>query len=251
MTFSLETTWTQLFHCNSEYVVRSSFDESQFANAATLIDRSLGNFLSSARGFIDQVKNGADQDDLKTINQYFSNQYDSSLAYRTMEALRNYSQHCGRPTQVLHYSGRWDIKDGVKSRLVQSVVPALSTETLRKEKQFKAAVLVELEARRLEQHPIMPLLREYLSALSHALADVRELYSDRQHEWLAEMHGSVCRYCEFDGNSLGTGVVAIACREDGSIDEEILLLSDIQEKLKNLQQSNRPLLNLEKRQMIS
>lgn len=45
-----------IFHCNSEYVVRPSFDPAQFAYATNLIDRSLGNFLSSARSFIDQAK---------------------------------------------------------------------------------------------------------------------------------------------------------------------------------------------------
>jgi hypothetical protein len=223
----------QIFHCNSEYVVHPSFDQSQFTSATTLIDRSLGNLLSSARSFIDQAKNGADPDDLKLINQYFADEYDSSLAYRTMEALRNYSQHCGLPTQALHYTGSWrDIEDVDKSRLVQSVVPALSTETLRREKTFKATVLAELEARQLERHPIMPLLREYLGALSHALAHIRELYSDRQSEWLAGMQRPASRYCKFDGNSLGTGVVAVARTEEGSVEAEIHLLSDIGKNLK-------------------
>lgn len=241
----------QIFHCNSEHVVREYFNESHLLNAMSLIDRCIGNFLSSARAFIDQASNGAEPNDVPLIQGYFADQYDSSLAYRTMEALRNYTQHCGLPTQFLHFNGKWhDKKDLRESRLVHSVVPALNTETLRKEKHFKRAILAELESLA-QEHPIMPMLREYLGALSHVLAHLRGLYASRKHDWIGDLQKPVFRYCEYDGNSLGTGVIAVAYSEDSELEEEIELLSDLTKTLSTLQQVNRPLVNLEKRQMTS
>ena len=63
------------------------------------MNRRLMNLLSSARLYLDQIPRelgsfyGKESKQTETVNQSISRQYDSSLAYRALEALRNHAQH--------------------------------------------------------------------------------------------------------------------------------------------------------------
>jgi hypothetical protein len=77
------------------------------------------NFLSSARLYLDQVPQdlnsiyGKNSEQTATFNQCRSKQYDSSFAYRIMEALRNYAQHRGFSVHAMTHSfHRKDINPG-------------------------------------------------------------------------------------------------------------------------------------------
>src|SRR5689334_16646405 len=65
--------------------------------------RRILNLLSAGRLYIDQVKHHMtklfpdNQETQAEVVEHFSDQYKSSLGYRVMEALRNYSQHRGMP----------------------------------------------------------------------------------------------------------------------------------------------------------
>jgi len=74
------------------------------------INRQALNFLSSVRTYIDHHgtsisrRHGTASQNLKRYEQYCSDAYDSSFAYRFLYKLRDYSQHCGLPINSIHLS---------------------------------------------------------------------------------------------------------------------------------------------------
>jgi hypothetical protein len=154
-------------------------------------------------------------------------------------------------THVLNYRGSWiESADGARKR-IHTLVPSLKTEELRRGESFKASVLSELESEKCGEHAIMPFVREYLSRLSVVQGHIRDLYHHREVEWIGELQRATLEYCIADENSLGTGVVAIAVHENGRVKEEIHLLSDTEERLNSLKQTNRLLTNLHLCQVVT
>ena len=77
------------------------------------MNRRMVNLLSSARLYLDEVpqdlhaiypKNPTNPTHAATFKQRCSTHYDLSLAYRVMEALRNYAQHSGFPVRAMTHS---------------------------------------------------------------------------------------------------------------------------------------------------
>jgi hypothetical protein len=236
----------QLLTCALQHLVHPSQQRSDFDKATTSIDRVLMNFLSSARGYIEQVKSGALSSDLDVINKQLSQAYNGALAFRVMEALRNYTQHSGLPTHVLVYRGAWENLDSPENKKRQeNVIPALRTDVLRQDKAFKVTTLKELELLGQDSHPLMPFVREYLSCLSSFHMRMREVYYERQQNWLAKIWDAALRYAKYDDNSLVSGVVAVALRDNGSVQSQIELASGIRDRLEILQNANRVLQNLQ------
>jgi hypothetical protein len=83
---------------------------------------------------------GSTPQDGVAAEQFFAAEYDASLSYRVIEALRNYAQHCGLPAHVITYQSRWvdhDKPDAAK--LVHGVSPSLSLKHLANDTRFKAS----------------------------------------------------------------------------------------------------------------
>lgn len=159
------------------------------------------NFLSSAKGYVGQVKVSTESSDLAAIKALFADQYDNSLAYRTMDALRNYTQHCGLPTHGITYHMGWEDKgDPDKRKSIFSVIPSLDVASLSKDRKFKPTVLKELESVS-DRHPIMPFVRQYLAAISFVNAGIRALYKERQPQWLTDIETPRLTWCNLHNQS--------------------------------------------------
>ena len=138
------------------------------------VNRHLSNLLSSAKLYIDQTNHALSDQFGNDSSQYlrFKNstreEYDTSLAYRALEALRGYAQHRGLPTHSVSFSSRRDKTDPERTRNRHIVTFGLVPDTLREDGGFKSSVLIELVAiadkdGRIE---LMPLIREYISGIA-------------------------------------------------------------------------------------
>jgi hypothetical protein len=101
-----------------------------------------------------------------SFDQCRSKQYESSPAYRVMEALRNYSQHCGLPVHAMIVKfEREDTTTGPLRRMGLQLFVGI--QRLKEDGKFKKTVLPDLEPRanRLGYVNLTPVVREYIEKL--------------------------------------------------------------------------------------
>jgi hypothetical protein len=142
-----------------------------------LLNRRIMNVLTTARAYLDQLP-GSINDVSGNENAYSDNlkafvslQYDTRFGYRVMEALRNYAQHCGFPIHGMGFSMH-NLRDEALQEF--SVTPSIASNDLREDKDFKRAVLKELQERG-DSEDIRPLLRDYVSGLGKIQNEYRKL----------------------------------------------------------------------------
>lgn len=145
------------------------------------VNRHLNNLLSSAKLYIDQTAHALSEQFGRDSSQYQgyivlkSEEYDNSLAYRTLEALRGYVQHRGLPAHSISFSSRRDDSNATKIRNRHIVTFGFVPETVREDGGFKSSVLHELEhvVDKNGRIELMPLIRDYVSAIARVHKSVR------------------------------------------------------------------------------
>lgn len=136
------------------------------------------NLLSAARTYADHVKHHVkrlhpgDATAVAAVEDALNKQYDTSFAYRLMEALRNYSQHRGMPLHGFSYDRRWIDEDGGR-RMENNVRLTLDAAMLAADGRFKPATLKELEAEP-KGMDLKRLVREYVGGLATVHGVVRD-----------------------------------------------------------------------------
>ncbi len=148
------------------------------------ITRRVGNLLSSARLYVDQIKHHIsalfpkDLAKKSEVEAYFHHEYDTLLGYRVMEALRNYSQHRGLPVHGTAYSANWMDDGKPTQRLEYNASLSISMKELEADGSIKASVMEELTA--LEPTvDLKPLIREYVEGLANVHGKIRTLLDPR------------------------------------------------------------------------
>jgi hypothetical protein len=160
--------------------------EHSLSSARRSTNRRLTNYFATARQYIDQVQHDisraiepADTGPAqKQISDALSEQYDSRLGYRVIEALRNYAQHRGLPAHAVIFNASRDSSKEVRVRF--NVAIYVGVAELKEDGKFKAAVLRELErcANNEGLVSLMPLVREHSDGLNAINATVRRLLAD-------------------------------------------------------------------------
>jgi hypothetical protein len=154
---------------------------SRLGEAKHTVNRHLNNMLSSAKLYIDQTAH-AISDQFGTASSQYQRfidstreEYDNSLAYRALEALRGYAQHRGLPTHSVSFSSRRDETDPERRKNRHVVTFGLVPETIREDGGFKSSVLQELDsiADKDGKIEIMPLIREYVSGIARVHKSAR------------------------------------------------------------------------------
>lgn len=147
---------------------------SRLREAKHTVNRHLNNLLSSAKLYIDQTAHAISDQFGSASSQYrrfiesTRDEYDNSLAYRALEALRGYAQHRGLPIHSVSFSSRRDETDLEKIKVRHIVTFGIVPEIIREDGGFKPSALRELDSivdkdGRIE---IMPLIREYVSGIA-------------------------------------------------------------------------------------
>ncbi|MGE3251435.1 MAG: hypothetical protein AB7L26_14455 [Hyphomonadaceae bacterium] len=155
------------------------------------LNRHLTNLLSTTRQYLDQnhkhiepLLGGTEVSFKKRTND----EYDGSLAYRTMELLRNYVQHRDLGVHIMTVDGSWiDIEDEEKKKLRNRTTAFLDLDHLSIGGDLSKKELGVIEDLRGCPHqPDIPLLtREYVAAVARIHKSVRKALKPTVDTWKA------------------------------------------------------------------
>jgi hypothetical protein len=221
------------------------------------MNRRMVNFLSSARLYLDQVPQDLHTIDGKTSKQtdifteWRRKQYDSSCAYRVLEALRNYAQHCGFPVHAMTLNfKREDTNAG--SLMHAGLQLSVTIQNLKKDQKFKKGVLGELEAKADRQGYVnlTPLVREYVEKICEIHEAVRSGIAAEVASWDQMIISAVDRArTAFGGGFSGLSVVRESKDHEGdfiALDSADIYIAPIDWR-KQLEAKNRDFSNLSSR----
>ena len=216
-----------------EGVLQSALRESLFSehgwsdgithlNAA---NRRLQNLLSIARSYFDQTSR-----DLKRIYGRKSKQSaafelarkrerDRSLAYRTMEALRNYGQHCALPIHGGGSSFTRHQSDN-ESAVVATMELTLNVIELKSDGAFESKVLLELVALGKTVN-IKPFIRDYVCCLGRIHQQVRNDMTADLSLWAKAIRDLRQRFATETGSKDLIGLHMIAEDDQGKLVLEV------------------------------
>jgi hypothetical protein len=199
-----------------------------FRTALFDVNRRILNFLSSSRMYIDQIKHeissmyGKDSEVYAGVRSRETIEYDTSLAYRAIDALRNYAQHRSMPVGKLSFPIRRE-DDGGADRLRFMVVPCLDLTELRQDTSIKATILNELEAA--GRTNLNELIRSYLESIGRIHIDVRQLTDADVEKWENSFQNAQTR-ARVVFEDL-TGLAVVIRRDDGTVSESVSLLENV------------------------
>lgn len=196
----------------------------------------LSNLLSSCRAYLDQ---GArylkflkpESGDVDAFDKSRSQQYDDRFGYRFMEALRNFSQHCGLPLHGSSYSMR--VRDG--DMIEYNVATQINVDELRADKSFKQKILEEISDKKISAEP---LVRDYIAGLSVVHMSQRALFEERFAAWANMVRETIAEYSEGSAHKSTAGLHAIHRGADGKWLESVHLGEHILKRIETLQRRN-------------
>lgn len=211
------------------------------------VNRRLINLFSTCRMYVDHLPHnlgnvfGKHSEQVTSFKEATSKEYDSSLGYRALYALRNFVQHRGFPVHSLTHQGRRQDHDtGTTWR--NTLTGFISVEQLAQEKQFKQEILDELRTMG-DKIDIKPLMRQCLVSIGKIHGVVRELLRTHIEEWEHLLKSVIERFQKEFGDVLGLAVVA---RDDsGRLASKHPIFDDFWERRKYLENKNRNLTHLE------
>lgn len=236
-----------------QYMLNQAFD-SLFGNTPDSIgfqvwrsttSRKLSNLLSSVRLYQDTIGSHAkhiNADELAStkINADKSRQFDSSLSYRALDAIRNYSQHYALPIHGISVAKRTtEARDFFEHEFKAYINVA---ELAASPKLVSKKVLAELQ-RGPERLEIKRLVREYVECLSELHYDFRELTKiavDKQFRIIADARARL--FAAFPNEPDALAVYAVN-EDDIKVGEETFLSGSLDKYLSFLRNKNRHLVN--------
>ncbi len=184
-------------------------------------NRHVGNLLTAAKGYIDQVKQDFAALPLApafidSVEQLLSAEYDASIEYRFMEALRNHTQH--RASPVTRFSGSAILEDHEANGWVESItIWALKAE-LFENKKFKRKFLDDLP----EKVDLRFYCREYVRHLGIVHVALRELIQPAVVKARLLFDDAIKRYEDNGANDS----IGLCARRSGEKSEEIPIFTN-------------------------
>jgi len=235
----------------SESLQHLVFDELNYISMnarLNLFGRKVLNFLSSARHYLDTLpqhaKRVVEDNAVDEIRHQTRNAYDSSLAYRAMEALRNYSQHYAIPVQYIEFNASKEDGDD-KYHFSYRVTPFLRPDTLKEGGAFKSSVLSELVplGTKIE---LLPLIREYVENLGAIHSNFRKISKSKYAEssQLFETWIEMYEKQDPDGKSIGLAAVQ---KEGTQTIKTVYIVRETIDYIKYVRRKNRSAVNFSRR----
>ncbi|HZW12891.1 MAG TPA: hypothetical protein VFF81_06840 [Noviherbaspirillum sp.] len=244
---------TYLLDLTAREMVRGVQTWTAFQGERGQVNRRIVNLLSSCRLYLDHTQHHlnnlgtAGKEAATIIKPFISAQYDSSLGYRAMEALRNYVQHRGYPIHGVTYSANW-IND--REKLLYGVTPYIMPAQLKEDGKFKASVLEELGSLG-DRIDIKSLMREYIEGLAKIHNEARSQLQPVIEKSDKIIRDAINRYKSVE--PVEDSVIALAAvRRDANTNVETCYLFEEQLDYRvQLVRKNRNLSNLVKRYVSS
>lgn len=220
--------------------VTSEIDSQAFQEVRVLVDRRVLNFLSSGRLYINQMKNDvpkllANSPEAKNrLADIIESVRASSSGFRIMNELRNYVQHRGLSAHNVSFEHSW-LNDRKKLRLRFSA--SILIEHLREDQRFNKDVLEELTMKG-EKVELLPILREYMEALSLIQHDVRQYISSKVTLWDRIYQESSSRYLENCPDTGLLGLEYVAENDEGITEGRFVFPKSFSKLRKRLENKN-------------
>lgn len=227
-------------------IFHGSIDEI-LSDARHRVNRRLINLLTSVRLYHDQTAHalnrvyGKNNKALESFRAFSSKEYDSNLAYRALEALRNHVQHASLPitaislpVSVVERSPE-DTPPGRPTKIRFKVVPYIAIKELEDNRDFKRPVLSELKsiANKKNDIEIIPLVRQYISCIGHLHKHLRDLCKAD----LEQAEANLTKYRNM-AVSVSEGLSAIEYTEGELYTDHIFLTKRPLERWRKLQAKN-------------
>ena len=161
------------------------------------LNRRITNLLSSCRLYLDQLMHSikdifGDGAELTEVRDLAHTQYDNSLSYRLMEAVRNFVQHRGLAASSYSVS-HTTTQEGENSRVACTVTPQLVCKDLASDPKVTAKVKNELN-KLPPSVDLKPHVRSYIEALWRIHSGVRSILSDGCSEWEETIEDAVAEF---------------------------------------------------------
>ncbi len=228
-----------------KHMVITEYESQIFHDSQLSFAVRLTNLLSSCRAYIDQTVQNLgnlkpNRDDAKAFKAACSREYDARLGYRFMEAMRNYSQHCGLP---LHGSS-YGIRRQASGSLEYYIVTNIDLDKLRNDQNFKRTVLQEITDKKRNAEP---LVREYVAGLSAVHIELRALLKVRLDDWMELIHGAIAQHVDSSPDGKKTpGLCAMQLGKEGECLQRVHLGEGIIQRVEILQKRHGSLERLSK-----
>lgn len=244
---------TELLAIASRIMIFSNDDQLSMSRERNLIGRRIVNLLTAGRMYIYQsVRHvekmyGANSSTLGVVNKEFNLQYDKSLGYRAMEALRNYVQHRGVPIQSIKFSYKV-VDPETESQLLYRAIPLIGVLELAEDHDFKWSVLDELKN---IQHngwvDVRPLIREYIEGIDSVHEKIRELVGPDLVRWETVLDETIEKFqTKFGKETSLIGLIVASEESDGRRIETITISKDSIDRRHALEKKNGQFVNLHK-----
>jgi hypothetical protein len=237
---------TDLLDSVAREMVRGVENWTSFQRERNQMNRRVVNLLSSCRLYLDHTRHhlskmGNDNsENVQAIEAITSAQYDGSLGYRVMEALRNYVQHRGYPIHGVSFSAKW-VDD--RKKLMYAVTPYMKVNDLEEDRKFKATVLEELKNLG-EKIDIKPMMREYIQGLSKIQSQVRAQLKSRVEESDKVICDAIERYRKAEpAEDSVIGLVAVRRPDGRTYADSVQLVEEVLNYRKSFERKNRNLVN--------
>ena len=232
------------------HMVRHASKWGQMSDARLLLNRRIVNLLSTCRLYVDQVQHSAQSPcfsgcTLEQVKALFSKQYEMSLGYRVMEALRNHIQHRSLAISRISYPSKMEKKDGDNPLWSYKLSLGLDLDALREDETFKQPILEELASLSEIQNDIILFVRQHVEGIAGAHSSLRELITEN----IRVADSTVVRALA-DWKAAGheeSGLAALHLRSDSRVEEHVFITSNFKNKREELLAENQTHMNLSRR----
>jgi hypothetical protein len=241
------------------YMISQAF-ESMFSRIEDGVDfqaprnttaRKLSNFLSSVRLYQDTVGRHAksitkDETVATSIHAAMSNQFDTSLSYRVLDAMRNHAQHHALPVHGFSRGSRW-VED--RSYSDHEFQPVVNVKELARNPDFKKTTLDEIISGP-EELKLKPMIRDYIESLSTIHEDFRAKTQSTVDRYLEAIASAKARLFARFPETKDIGLAIFEADEEGlKVSEETNLTKTLIDYLAFLRRKNRHLVSFARRRV--
>jgi hypothetical protein len=208
----------QLHGLTLQQAVYLRVDWSEFQDAIYIVNRRLMNLLASCRLYLDQVSHdvsrlfGRHSVVLQTFKIARSHEFDNTLGFMMMEALRNHLQHHSIAVQELSFPGKRHEQDG-EVTFHHGIQPHLRVTELRENDRLTQKVRERLASLD-DRVCITPWVKEYVEGLSRVHEALHTAMIEHVDQWDAELSSMLERGSKAFGES-SLGYVAVRIGEGG------------------------------------
>lgn len=177
---------------------------SELISDVHLFNRRIVNLLTMCRLYIDHTPHhlttmfGSDNSVQNEFGENLSSQYDCSLAYRLLDALRNYVQHRGLPLSGLKRHIRFLTPGDPASNIEHTFQFSLDVSELVADPKFKRKVAEELKQLG-SPIDLLPMIREYVGLIAKVHQALRVRIDSSFKTWVDQIVESMDQYSH--GNS--------------------------------------------------